>query len=375
MALREAFSSALAGKSRERADLVTEKLSLSAKVPAVVARGGAPVVERLFTPLGYAVRVSTHPLDATFPDWGDASLLSLEIEGKQTVHDLLSHLYVLLPVLDAEKHYFVGEAEVEKLLGHGEGWLSNHPEKLLISNRYLKYRRDLVRDALSQLTVDLAEADEEAQVAEDALEERVNLADQRMEAVLSALRSGEPPIRRVIDLGCGEGRLLRSLIDDRAFTEIVGVDVSPDALTKAERRLKLDRLPAPVRARVKLIQGSALYRDQRLEGFDAIALVEVIEHVEEDRLDVLTKVVFGHLKPRRVVVTTPNAEYNVMFPTLGAGKMRHRDHRFEWSRAQFRSWCEQSAAAYAVRYADIGPADQAVGAPTKWRSSIGGTDD
>jgi 3' terminal RNA ribose 2'-O-methyltransferase Hen1 len=284
----------------------------------------------------------------------------------QTVHDLLSHLYVLLPVLDDAKHYYIGDDEVEKLLAHGAGWLPDHPEKALIANRYLKFRRGLVHEALSQLTVDQPAEDIEEQEKEDALEEHVRLHEQRIAAVAAALQDANPPLRRIVDMGCGEGRLLQALIADREFTELVGVDVSSGILSIAEKRHQLDRLPAADRDRVKLLQGSILYRDRRLEGYDAVTLVEVIEHIDEERLDVVRKVLFAHLQPRRVIITTPNAEYNARFRTIPSGAMRHADHRFEWTRAQFHDWCDGGLAyGYAVRFAGIGPIDPDVGSPTQ----------
>ncbi len=365
VALREAFSTALAGRSRDRQALVNEPLELSARIPAVVVKGGAAMATRLFAPLGYSVTATTHALDPSVPEWGDASLLSLQIAGRQTVQDLLAHLYVLLPVLDTEKHYFVGDAEVEKLRDHGARWLDRHPEKLLISNRFLKYQRPLVHAALSQLTVETAAADDEDQSDEDAIESRVSLADQRIAAVVRALRFGEPPFRRIADIGCGEGRLLATLAQDRGFTEIVGADVSSESLSRAERRLELDRPGSPAAGRVTLLQSSLLYHDRRLDGFDAITLIEVIEHVDLERLDLLKRIVFDRLKPRRVVITTPNVDYNVRFDGMRRGALRHRDHRFEWSRAQFRTWCESASPDFSVQFADVGPVDRDVGAPTQ----------
>jgi len=367
VALKEAFGSALAGKSKDRPALVGRPLPLRARVPAVAVSGGKGVVERLFAPLGYTVTADATPLDERFPGWGESQIVALEISAEKTVQELLTHLYVLLPVLDNDKHYFVGDDEVGKLVAHGEGWLSTHPEKVLITNRYLAYQRGLVRDALSQLTIGQAEEDEASEAKEEVLEEKVRLNDQRLEAVQAALRApAVPPIERVIDMGCGEGKLLRALLEDRRWKEIVGVDVASATLERAERRLALDRKPQHVRDRVKLLQGSLVYRDRRLEGFDALTLVEVIEHVDPERLDVVRKVLFGHLRPRRVVVTTPNAEYNVRFETLPAGKMRHADHRFEWTRAELRTWAAGAEPhGYAVRFVDVGPGDSEVGAPTQ----------
>jgi 3' terminal RNA ribose 2'-O-methyltransferase Hen1 len=170
-----------------------------------------------------------------------------------------------------------------------------------------------------------------------------------------------------VDLGCGEGRLLRLLLDDRQFARIVGMDVSYRALEIAADRLKLERLPPKQRERIELLHGSLMYRDQRLAGFDAAAVVEVIEHLDPPRLAAFERVAFEFARPATIVITTPNAEYNVRWPTLPAGKFRHRDHRFEWSRAEFESWARSVAGrfSYAVRFAPVGPVDVDLGSPTQ----------
>lgn len=172
---------------------------------------------------------------------------------------------------------------------------------------------------------------------------------------------------RVVDLGCGEGALVSMLLADRSFAEVLGVDVSARALEIAAGRLGLDRMLERQRDRVRLIQSSLTYRDSRFAGFDAAVLMEVIEHVDPPRLVALERVVFGHAGPATVVVTTPNAEHNVRYPDLPAGTMRHRDHRFEWTRTQFRAWAGAVAAGhgYSVRYLPIGSDDPQVGPPTQ----------
>jgi 3' terminal RNA ribose 2'-O-methyltransferase Hen1 len=271
-------------------------------------------------------------------------------------------------VLDGAKHYYVGDAEVEKLLRHGEGWLAAHPEREMIAARYLKHRRSLVRDAIARLVQPEApeeDADESRDAEEAALEERVSLNQQRLATVLATLRA--TGAAKVLDLGCGEGRLLRMLVDEPAFAEVVGMDVSHRALEIAADRLKLDRLPPRRRERIRLIHGSLMYRDRRLEGFDAAAVVEVVEHMDPPRLAAFERVLFEHARPGTVVMTTPNAEYNVRWPTLPAGKFRHRDHRFEWTRAQFEEWASGIATrfGYDVRFAPVGPMDDEVGSPTQ----------
>src|SRR5262249_43494086 len=142
----------------------------------------------------------------------------------------------------------------------------------------------------------------------------------------------------IVDLGCGEGRLVRSLLRESWVERVVGVDVSWRALGYAARRLHLAEMAPRQRARVQLRQGALTYRDRALSGFGAACVVEVIEHLDPPRLAAFERVVFEHANPRVVVVTTPNIEYNVRFENLPAGALRHRDHRFEWTREEFSSW-------------------------------------
>jgi 3' terminal RNA ribose 2'-O-methyltransferase Hen1 len=167
----------------------------------------------------------------------------------------------------------------------------------------------------------------------------------------------------VLDLGCGPGALLERLMRD-GYEQITGVDVSARALEQAARRLRLDRRPDP---RVSLLHSPLTYRDTRLQGYDAAALVEVVEHFDPPRLEAVEANVFGSAAPRCVVVTTPNAEYNRRWETLPAGEFRHADHRFEWTRGEFAAWASRVAEAhgYGVRYLPVGPEDPEVGPPTQ----------
>jgi 3' terminal RNA ribose 2'-O-methyltransferase Hen1 len=186
-----------------------------------------------------------------------------------------------------------------------------------------------------------------------------------MGSVLAALR--QSGAKRVLDLGCGEGRLLSLLLADNSFTEIVGIDVSPRVLEKAAQRLRLESLPPRKRDRIKLLQGSLMYRDARIAGYDAAAVVEVVEHLDPPRLAAFERVLFEHAKPMSIIMTTPNREYNAKFETMPAGSFRHRDHRFEWTRQEFQTWSNRVASQhdYAVSFLPIGDVDAVLGAPTQ----------
>ena len=365
VALAKVFRTAMNGRCEARPDLVSRPLPLEVVIPAL--RGGA-LVEQLFTPLGWTVEVSQLLLDETVPQWGMSRYATVRLTGEVVLADALTHLYVLMPVLDDSKHYWVANDELEKLLKAGGGWLPRHPDRELITRRYLAHRRELVESAIARL----AEVDDvEPEVLDNAVpdeeepEKPTPLAVLRKGAVLAVLKA--EGARRVVDLGCGEGALLRELIRDPYFTQVLGADVSFRALQIASRRLKLDRMPDTQRARIELTQSSATYRDDRLAGYDAIVLMEVIEHLDLPRLPALVRTVFGRARPDSVVVTTPNIEHNVRYEFLPNGQLRHKDHRFEWTRAEFRGWCEPIAAdnGYTVRYLPVGEDDQEVGPPTQ----------
>ncbi|MFD4408678.1 3' terminal RNA ribose 2'-O-methyltransferase Hen1 [Streptomyces sp. NPDC058476] len=375
VALSSVFSSAMKGQCTARPELPEQPRPLRIEVPALPARGGADLVRQLFEPLGWAVTVEAVALDSEFPEWGDSRYVRLVLDAAGlTLAEALRHLYVLLPVLDDAKHYWVSSDEVDKLLRAGEGWLPDHPEQKLITSRYLSRRWSLTREAMERLElVRLAEADDtEVEEIDNAVDEEtdteekpVPLAVRRRDAILAALHTSGAA--RVLDLGCGQGQLVQALLKDTRFTEIVGVDVSMRALTIASRRLKLDRMGERQAARVQLLQGSLAYTDTRLKGYDAAVLSEVIEHLDLPRLPALEYAVFGSARPRTVLVTTPNVEYNVRWETLPAGHSRHGDHRFEWTREEFRTWAERVARrhGYDVEFTPVGPDDPEVGPPTQ----------
>ena len=372
VALGRVFNSALAGKSESHKELAEAEIPLEAVISVLPSRGGEDLIKRLFEPLGYDTEVTQIVLDENFPEWGESPYFKVTLRAKKRLQDLLTHLYVLIPVLDNEKHYWVGDEEVEKLLRRGNPWLAAHPERETIARRYLKHRSSLAREVLARLLPEEEAADEnefnkkvKAETSEEVLEKPLSLNERRYREVISVLKDTQA--KRVVDVGCGEGKLLRHLLEAHSFEEIVGLDVSHRALEIASERLRMERLPDKMREKIKLLHGSLTYRDRRLENFDVATVVEVIEHLDAARLSAFERVLFEFARPASVILTTPNAEYNVKFETLPAGKFRHPDHRFEWTREQFEEWAEKIAAKYkyTVRFKPIGDEDSALGAPTQ----------
>ena len=394
VALGKVFRTAMTGRCDARPDLADRPLPLEISIPALSCRGGSDLADRLLQPLGWDVQATRIPLDPELPEWGGSHYFRVRLAGQARLADALSHLYVLLPVLDDNKHYWVDDAEIDKLLRAGGDWLAAHPERELITHRYLAHQRTLAATAVARLAeVDDTEPEALDNAVPDApdgtaldstapdstapgstrlvtLPRRNSLAQQRREAVLTVLRDTvlkDSAAARVADLGCGEGRLVALLLGEPSAARVLGVDVSHRALERAAHRLHLDTMPDRQRERVDLLQSSLTYTDQRLASLDAAVLMEVIEHVDPPRLGALEQTVFGAARPGTVVVTTPNAEHNVRFADLGPGAMRHPDHRFEWTRPQFRDWAAGVAGrrGYQVRFLPVGPDDPEVGPPTQ----------
>jgi 3' terminal RNA ribose 2'-O-methyltransferase Hen1 len=368
VALADVFSTARSGRCNARPELVDSAIPLEIVIPVMPCRGGPDIAHRLFEPLGWAVVAEPIALDDAFAGWGDSRYVRLRLTGFVRLADALNQLHVMLPVLDESKHYWQGADEVDKLLRSGEGWLASHPDATLITRRYLGRRGGLTNVALARLA-ELGDEVEDAvePVADEEVlqpkDKRVPLNTQRHEAVHQAIL--ELGAKSVIDLGCGPGQFLDMLVRTPAFTRVAGSDVDTRSLRYAARRLHVDRMSERQAERIQLFQGALTYEDDRYAGFDAAVLMEVVEHVDPQRLDALEHVVFGGARPGAVIVTTPNSEYNVLYESLSG--MRHPDHRFEWTRAQFAEWSDHVAALYGYRVErrGIGDLDEALGTPTQ----------
>jgi 3' terminal RNA ribose 2'-O-methyltransferase Hen1 len=361
VAIGQLFRTAMTGRSDTLPELAASAIPLEIGLTAVPSRGQAGLAARLFEPLGWTVDETVIPLDPEFPEWGDSRYTNLRLSGTTRLSEALRQLYVLLPVLDDSKHYWVSDDEVGKLLRAGDGWLPEHPDRELITRRYLAHQKSMVADA----TARLVELDDAPEPDEPVAAPPTPLFALRAEAVLAALSS--VGAHRVADLGCGEGALLSRLIADPTFTEIVGTDVSSRSLAAAEERLHLRELSDAQRQRVRLLQSSVTYQDDRIRGLDAVVLMEVIEHIDAERLPSVESSVFGHAAPGAVIVTTPNSDYNARYPGLAVGRFRHPDHRFEWSREQFSRWAEGVGErnGYSVEFRAIGEEDPLLGSPTQ----------
>lgn len=373
VAISRALGTALGGRCK------THEVLAHTPLPLTITLGALPVhsaqsevlLRSLFEPLGYALTCHLPDLlDPRFPSWGPSHLADVTLTASHlTLRDVLEHLYVLIPVLDNHKHYYVGHDEVEKLMRRGERWLAEHPARELIARRYLKRRGKLVHAVLDQLTAHDEDSTKEdvPPPHDDATQEpaQLPLHARRLDHVLG--RVLRLPHQRVLDLGCGEGKMLQRLLGERSVGHVRGVDVSSQVLERAARRLKVELMSPERRARLTLSHGSAHYCDPELKGFDVVLLIEVIEHIEAERLGFVMHNVLGVAKPAHLIITTPNADYNVLFESLTAGAMRHADHRFEWGRAEFERWATTHAErhGYTVTFEPVGDVHEPLGAQTQ----------
>jgi 3' terminal RNA ribose 2'-O-methyltransferase Hen1 len=367
VAIAKVFGTAMSGRADEYQALSDSPLDLQAAVAMLPCRSDPVMLNRVFEPLGYEISYETFDMDENFPGWGKSKYVNLTLKGKVRLRDMLRHIYILIPVFDRQKHYWIGGDETEKLLRNAGDWLVNHPEKAYITSRYLKNMRPLVNMAFARLVSADEEAKElaEEEETQELSERKLNLNAQRLGSVIAALKNCRA--KSVIDIGCGEGNLLNLLVRERQFEKIAGTDVSHLALERAAKKLKLDEAGDSIKKRITLFQSSLTYKDTRFSGFDAACVIEVIEHLDISRLAAFERVLFEYAKPVAVVLTTPNREYNVKYENAGEDGLRHGDHRFEWTRDEFHKWAEKTAGkyGYTVKFSEIGETDETLGAATQ----------
>jgi 3' terminal RNA ribose 2'-O-methyltransferase Hen1 len=360
-AIVKAFGSAINGVCHAKPELTTTSIPFQATIYSLKVDCEKQYINKLFEPLGYQVTYDIIPPDSQFPEWGEGKIVNLTLQHTITLKELLSHIYVFIMVLDNDRHYWVSANDVDILVRRGENWLEMHPEKEWITRRYLKNFRLLTSQALQQLT-----GESELTEPEIVSEKKVNLHQQRLEKAVEVLKKSGA--ESVLDMGCGEGKLLKLLLKERQFKKITGMDVAFGELQKAKEILHLNDASPALKERLKIFQGSATYKDERLKNYDALALIEVIEHLDEERLPSLEKVVFGFANPETVVISTPNAEYNAIFERpVFTNNFRHEDHRFEWTRAEFETWCSKNSLEYGYDYMiyPVGQEKENVGSPSQ----------
>ena len=402
VAITKIFGTALSGRCNEMPELVVTPIPLEAKVASVHSVNGPELIKSLFEPLGYEMDIETLPMDPAFPSWAEGHHHNLTLRSQdKTLRELLTHLYVLLPALDNQKHYWINQDETDKLLRFGEGWLDDHPARQTISRRYLRNNRNLTERAQEQFEERAAaraeSADEDdnpdvlsnpddpdspdqndtAQVTptapaddrprpnpETELERPMSLQNLRIQAVMQELR--DSGAKSVLDLGCGQGQLLKEILTEPQVQSVTGVEVSHRSLGTAKRRLKFNQLTPGLQSKLTFIHSSLIYRDPRLSNADAAVAMEVIEHIDPPKLDAFEDAVMATARPRTLIITTPNREYNILFPNFNT-TFRHRDHRFEWTRAQFQEWAQTAALrnGYTVAFKGIGSHDEDHGPPTQ----------
>lgn len=350
--IRPALSTALNGKPKEEyLKWVGHLFPFVFCFGPVATELSEQEIRELFEPLGYDVGIEFGEINYSFHIKEKSSACYITLTGMTSLQKGLQQLFILIPVLDNYKHYFIDETEIEKLKRYGEGWLDTHPKKEFIIRKALRFK---------ELYEQFEERDETQQSVRS---KTLPLNEQRYEKIVDKV-AGLPKKRKVVDFGSGEGKLSAKLGFVEGIEEILAVEPSESETIKALKRfekLKEQKdftLP-------KTIWGSLFYFDERLKNKDVIILCEVIEHIDEERLPKVMDLILAHYQPGAFIVTTPNKEYNHVYEMSDG--MRHDDHRFEWTRQEYREWCKQMnhANQYDLAFEGIGEEDMQYGTPTQ----------
>lgn len=341
-AIAQVYSTAMSGRCKHYPNLVDVKRDFEVEITALKVLTNFEINE-ILEPLGYEVRYDIYKLDDEFEDWGNSKYVTLNLKINTTLSTLLKQLYVLIPVFDNNKHYYLNKDEIDKLLEKGAEWLEGHPMKEFIIRRYLNNR--YLESVLDQ-------------TPKDKLKQTLNTI--RLNTVAEKIK--ELNVDSVVDLGCGEGKLLKLIIENTNVSKVIGADIDIKSLKIASKKLKYDSEGE----RLQLVQSSAVYYDKRFKDVDLICLVEVIEHIDEHRLQFVIDTVFNNYKPKNIIITTPNVEYNNVYE-MNDDDFRHDDHRFEWTRAEFEKWCNDicSEYGYKVTFNTVGEVDEKYGSSTQ----------
>ena len=329
VAISKLFGTAMTGRSKERPELADAHPPCSKLASRCSPCRGRRrrCSRRLFEPLGYdGGGRSRSPLDAASPSGATAATSTSRSAATMRARDLLEHLFVLLPVLDDDKHYWVGDDEVDKLLRRGGDWLAA-PPRTGADRPPLPPPRPPAHHATPWPGCSGRGRRRRPATSAEAARRRGGggrEADQPQRAAPRRRGRRARPRRRpagCVDLGCGEGKLLRRLLRRPAVRPRSSASTSRTGRWSiAARRLRLDDMPPRQRAARRPVPGRAhlprpppggLRRGGRGRGRSSTSTRPACGAFERG--------VFGDARPQPSIVTTPNVEYNVLFETLPAG--------------------------------------------------------
>ena len=341
-AMHKVFGTAISGRGDEYQELADSKIDLTASIHMLPCPLDKEILNKIFQPLGYAVSYETFLLDEKFPQWGDSKYVNLNITGKVELKTLLKQIILLIPAFDRFKHYDIGgQDEINKLIKLGDGWLNNHPEKDFILARYLQYKKGLVNKAQEQFKSDIevSEVIEDSDVAIEEFEigeiveneKKESLNTMRWNTVLKSLADYD--VKSLLDLGCNNGKFLEKVRDKLDINKLAGTDISFKVISVANRKANKKDM-----SKIDFFHSSILYKDNRFKGYDAVTVIEVMEHIDKSKLYLFEKILFGYINPRIIILTTPNKDYNENYKNLDSKGLRHFDHRFEFTKEEFKNW-------------------------------------
>ncbi|AYV66644.1 MULTISPECIES: methyltransferase domain-containing protein [Niallia] len=354
--LRKAVGTALNGKPKDEfKEWVNYSFPLEITFGPLSTKLTNHELAELFEPLGYELTIENGKvlLPKSFAKKSSAKFITLK--AKQTIQDCFRHLFVLIPVMDQYKHYYIDEKEVDKLKRYGEGWLSSHPKRNEIIKESLVFSDLIEKSRLIE-----SKPSEEKQAP---LTKKKSLNQWRYEKIIETVKK-LPHNSRIVDMGAGEGKLTAQLGFISGIEELIAVDPSEREQLKAKKRIEA-LVDKPDFLLPTFKWGSLFYYDSELEKKDIFILCEVIEHIDENRLGKVFDTIFTKYKPYHVIVTTPNQDYNAVYDMNEA--KRHSDHRFEWTQQQFEEWTKywESHANYKVQIDGIGEYIEGYGYPTQ----------